>query len=82
MAERGGKRSEAARVKYLRWTIRNQERTGLAIHACCLRARLKSPAFRWWQQELARGDDLVRPTLAGVGSEATETSLCSSRSEE
>jgi hypothetical protein len=56
MAKRGGKRRDPAREKFRRRTIRDQERSGLAIRAFCLREGLKDWTFRWWRQELARRD--------------------------
>ena len=56
MAKRGGKRRDPAREKFWRRTIREQQRSGLAVRAFCLREGLKDWTFRWWRQELARRD--------------------------
>src|SRR4051812_42838785 len=56
MAKRGGKRRDPAREKLWRRTIREQQRSGLAVRAFCLREGLKDWNFRWWRPELARRD--------------------------
>jgi transposase len=56
MAKRGGKRRDPAREKFWRRTIREQQRSRLAVRAFCLREGLKDWTFRWWRQELARRD--------------------------
>src|SRR4051812_32077242 len=56
MAKRGGKRRDPAREKFWRRTIREQQRSGLAVRAFCLREGLKDWTFRWWRQELSRRD--------------------------
>src|SRR4051794_26304159 len=56
MAKRGGKRRDPAREKFWRRTIREQQRSGLAVRDFCLRERLKDWTFRWWRQELGRRD--------------------------
>src|SRR3954453_4273799 len=61
MAKRGGKRRDPAREKFWRRTIREQQRSGLAVRAFCLREGLKDWTFRWWRQELARRD--LRPSI-------------------
>ena len=56
MAKRGGKRRDPAREKFWRRTIRQQQRSGLAVRDFCRREGLKDWTFRWWRQELARRD--------------------------
>ena len=56
MTKRGGKRRDPAREKLWRRTIREQERSGLAVRAFCQSEGLKDWTFRWWRQELARRD--------------------------
>ena len=56
MAKRGGKRRDPAREKLWRRTIREQQRSGLAVRDFCLREGLKDWTFRWWRQELVRRD--------------------------
>jgi transposase len=56
MSKRGGKRRDPLSEKYWRRTIRDQQRSGLAVRAFCLREGLKDWTFRWWRQELARRD--------------------------
>ena len=46
-----------------------QQRSGLAVRAFCLREGLKDWTFRWWRQELARRDR--EPSTAPQG-ERTE----------
>ena len=65
MAKRGGKRRDPVREKFWRRTIREQQRSGLAVPAFCLREGLKDWTFRWWRQELARRDQ--EPTTAPLG---------------
>jgi hypothetical protein len=48
MAKRGGKRRDPAREKLWRRTIRDQERSGLAVRAFCLCKGLKVCNFLWW----------------------------------
>ena len=60
MAKRGGKRRDPAREKLWRRTIREQQRSGLAVRTFCLREGLKDCTFRWWRKELARRD--LRPS--------------------
>jgi transposase len=66
MAKRGGKRRDPAREKFWRWTIREQQRSGLAVRAFCLREGLKDWTFRWWRQELARRDRQTSAASRGV----------------
>jgi hypothetical protein len=56
MAKRGGKRRDPAREKLWRRTIRDQERSGLAVRAFCLSKGLKVCNFLWWRRELNRRD--------------------------
>jgi hypothetical protein len=74
MAKRGGKRRDPLREKFWRRTIRDQQRSGLAVRAFCLREGLKDWTFRWWRQELARRDrqPATGPREEG-GGEPTET---------
>ena len=65
MAKRGGKRRDPAREKFWRRTIREQQRSGLAVPAFCLREGLKDWTFRWWRQELARRDRQPSTALRG-----------------
>jgi transposase len=69
MAKRGGKRRDPARERFWRRTIRDQQRSGLAIRAFCLREGLKDWTFRWWRKELSRRD---RHTSAAIRGEPTE----------
>src|SRR5512135_658110 len=79
MAKRGGKRRDPAREKLWRRTIRDQERSGLAVRAFCLCKGLKVCNFLWWRRELNRRDrektgsipdssskELVKPPVAPV----------------
>jgi hypothetical protein len=68
MAKRGGKRRDPAREKFWRRTIRDQQRSGLAVRDFCQRQGLKDWTFRWWRQELARRDQV--PTMATAGEQA------------
>src|SRR4051794_3248798 len=61
MAGRGGKRRDPARERFWRRTIRQQQRSGLAVPEFCRREGLKDGAFRWWRRELARRDQLPTP---------------------
>src|SRR3954468_5382118 len=56
MAKRGGKRRDPAREKLWRRTIREQERSGLAVRAFCQSEGLKVCNFLWWRRELNRRD--------------------------
>ena len=56
MAKRGGKRRDPAREKLWRRTIREQERSGLAVRAFCQSEGLKVCNFLWWRRELKRRD--------------------------
>ena len=56
MAKRGGKRRDPAREKLWRRTIREQERSGLAVRAFCVKEGLKVCNFLWWRRELNRRD--------------------------
>src|SRR3954454_997031 len=56
MARRGGKRRDPAREKLWRSTIRDQQRSGLSVHAFCAREGLKDGNFLWWRRELNRRD--------------------------
>jgi hypothetical protein len=75
MAKRGGKRPDPAREKFWRRTIREQQRSGLAVRAFCLREGLKDWTFRWWRQELARRDQVPSITTAGERTEAAAAFL-------
>lgn len=66
MAGRGGKRRDPARERFWRRTIRQQQRSGLAVPEFCRREGLKDGAFRWWRQELARRDQQPTPDPRGV----------------
>ncbi len=68
MAKRGGKRRDPDREKHWRRTIRDQQRSGLAVAAFCLREGLKAWTFRWWRQELDRRDQ--EPSIAPRGDRA------------
>src|SRR3954451_16805156 len=52
MAKRGGKRRDPAREKLWRRTIREQERSGLAVRDFCQSEGLKVCNFLWWRREL------------------------------
>ena len=69
MAKRGGKRRDPAREKLWRRTIRDQERSGLSVHAFCAREGLKDGNFLWWRRELDRRD---REKSTAVPDPATE----------
>ncbi len=69
MAKRGGKRRDPAREKLWRRTIRDQERSGLSVHAFCAREGLKDGNFLRWRRELDRRD---REKSTAVPSPATE----------
>ena len=56
MAKRGGKRRDPSREKLWRRTIREQERSGLAVRAFCQSEGLKVCNFLWWRRELNRRD--------------------------
>jgi hypothetical protein len=56
MAKRGGKRRDPAREKLWRRAIRDQERSGLSVHAFCAREGLKYGNFLRWRRELNRRD--------------------------
>src|SRR3954454_14383819 len=56
MAKRGGKRRDPAREKLWRQMIREQERSGLAVRAFCVKEGLKVCNFLWWRRELDRRD--------------------------
>jgi hypothetical protein len=56
MAKRGGKRRDPAREKLWRRTIREQERSGLAVRAFCQSEGLKVGNFLRWRRELIRRD--------------------------
>src|SRR3954465_13495244 len=77
MAKRGGKRRDPAREKFWRRTIRDQQRSGLAIRAFCLREGLKDWTFRWWRQEIARRDQRpsTGPRREGEGEPAEVTPI-------
>src|SRR3954454_3212880 len=69
MARRGGKRRDPAREKLWRSTIRDQERSGLSVHAFCAREGLKDGNFLRWRRELNRRD---REKSTAVPDPATE----------
>ena len=77
MAKRGGKRRDPAREKLWRRTIREQERSGLAVRAFCRREGLKD-----WQLPLVatragppRSRDARPPPGLGDRGEPTEPRL-------
>jgi hypothetical protein len=49
MTERGGRQRDPLREKFWRRAIRQQQRSGLTIHAFRLREGLKDGAFCWWR---------------------------------
>ena len=69
MAKRGGKRRDPAREKLWRRTIRDQERSGLSVHAFCAREGLKDGNFLRWRRELNRRE---REKSTAVPDPATE----------
>ena len=75
MARRGGKRRDPAREKFWRRTIREQQRSGLAVRTFCLREGLKDCTFRWWRKELARRDHLYRDGHRLAGSPGLDSQI-------
>ena len=69
MAKRGGKRRDPAREKLWRRTIREQERSGLAVRVFCQCEGLKVCNFLWWRRELNRRD---RETAAFLPDSSTK----------
>jgi hypothetical protein len=69
MAKRGGKRRDPARKKLWRRAIRDQQRSGLSVHAFCAREGLKDGNFLRWRRELDRRD---REKSTAVPNPATE----------
>ena len=78
MAKRGGKRRDPAREKLWRRTIRDQERSGLSVHAVCAREGLKDGTFLRWRRELDRRDREKRTAIPNPATEGAGESRGSS----
>ncbi len=69
MAKRGGKRRDPARETHWRKTIRDQERSGMSVHAFCAREGLKDGNFLRWRRELNRRDREAGPVVPNPATE-------------